>query len=312
MDGHVAACEHLLKVLPPDPRFELIVAEGCAPSRQRNRAARQASGDILYFLDDDSLINPENLVLCLDSMKDPRVAVVGGPSLTPPGDTPLQQLFGLALSSPFGSGAVCNRYRKYGKTRITTDKELILCNLAVRREVFIGQSGFNESLYPNEENEFLDRLSALGHLAVHMPSMHVFRSQRPSLRAFIRQMFNYGRGRAQQTLITGACSIASFIPLFFALYLVLLPLGLKYDLLLLPLVVYLCAALASSLLIMFRTKRILSLFLVCLYPLMHAVNGSGLLWGLVNGKPDPTGESPLRITKIKDLDEPSFAPFVPK
>lgn len=301
--GHVAACEHLRKIMPDDPRYEILLAEGCAPSQQRNSAAREASGDILYFLDDDSLLRPENLALCAAGMDDPEVAVVGGPSLTPAEDCPLQQLIGFALASPFGSGAVHNRYRTNGETRKTTDKELILCNLAVRRSVFADLGGFNECLYPNEENEFLERVTSAGYSLLHIPSMPVYRSQRRTLKAFIRQMFAYGRGRGQQTLITSSYSISSFIPLLFVLYLVMALLGIKYVFLLVPLVIYLIAALLSSLVVLRRTGRLFSLFLVGLFPLMHVVNGVGLLWGLINGKPGPVHDSSLRIRTIKRLGE---------
>lgn len=301
--GHVAACDHLRKIMPDDPRYEILLAEGCAPSQQRNRAAQEASGDILYFLDDDSLLRPENLALCTAGMDDPSVAVVGGPSLTPAEDTPLQQLIGFALASPFGSGAVHKRYCVKGETRKTTDKELILCNLAVRRSVFADLGGFNECLYPNEENEFLDRVTSAGYSLLHIPSMPVYRSQRRTLKAFIRQMFAYGRGRGQQTLITSSYSISSFIPLFFVIYLVLAILGIKYVFLLVPLVIYLIAALLCSLVVLCRTGRLLSLLLVGLFPLMHVVNGVGLLWGLVNGKPGPVHDGSIRIRTIKKLGE---------
>ena len=301
--GHVAACEHLRKIMPDDPRYEILLAEGCAPSQQRNSAAQVASGDILYFLDDDSLLRPENLALCAAGMDDPAVAVVGGPSLTPAEDTPLQQLIGFALASPLGSGAVHNRYCANGETRKTTDKELILCNLAVRRSVFADLGGFNECLYPNEENEFLERVTSAGYSLLHIPSMPVYRSQRRTLKAFIRQMFAYGRGRGQQTLITSSYSISSFIPLFFVLYLVLAPLGIKYVFLLVPLVIYLIAALLCSLDLLRRTGRLFSLLLVGLFPLMHIVNGVGLLWGLINGKPGPVQDSSIRIRTIKKLGE---------
>lgn len=297
--GYVAASLHLRKIIPEDPRYEILLAEGCAPSQQRNRAAQEAGGDVLYFLDDDSLITPDNLALCSAAMSDQTVAVVGGPSITPAGDSPLQQLIGYALASVFGSGAVYNRYRASGDTRKTTDKELILCNLAVRRSVFADLNGFNECLYPNEENEFLERVRSAGHTLLHVPSMLVCRSQRRTLKAFIRQMFAYGRGRGQQTLITSSYSLTSFIPLFFVIYLVLALIWIKYVLLLVPLVIYLCAALLSSLVVLRRTGRLYSLLLVGLYPLMHVVNGVGLLWGLINGKPGPVHDSSIRIRRIK-------------
>ncbi|HEX9023382.1 MAG TPA: glycosyltransferase, partial [Geobacteraceae bacterium] len=105
--------------------YEILVAEGTAPSRQRNLAAQQSRGDILYFLDDDSRVAPDCLAECAAALADPSVAVVGGPSLTPAEDTRLQHLFGFALSSPFGAGAVRNRYRSAGAPRETTERELI-------------------------------------------------------------------------------------------------------------------------------------------------------------------------------------------
>ncbi|MDD2732605.1 MAG: glycosyltransferase family 2 protein [Desulfuromonadaceae bacterium] len=299
--GHVAAIQHLKAIMPDDQSYEVLLAEGNAPSQQRNRAAQEAVGDILYFIDDDSRIAPENFALCAAGMSDPSVAVVGGPSITPAHDNWLQQLFGAALSSPFGSGPVLNRYRSHGETRVTTDKELILCNLAVRRSVFIDLGGFNECLYPNEENEFLERVTSAGYTLLHDPSMSVFRSQRPSLKAFVRQMFSYGRGRGQQTIVTSNCSVTSFIPLFFVIYLAVALVCIKYVLLLAPLMIYLAAALFSSLRIMIKSGRLSSLLLIGVYPLMHVVNGVGLLWGLMNGKPDPVCDSSILITKIKGL-----------
>jgi GT2 family glycosyltransferase len=301
--GSAAAYEHLKKIIPDDLRHEILLAEGSAPSRQRNRAAREAGGDILYFLDDDSLILAENFARCSEGMSDPAVAVAGGPSITPAGDSRLQQLFGLALSSGFGSGAVRNRYRVHGEPRETTDKELILCNLAVRRSVFMDLGGFNECLYPNEENEFLERVASAGYTLRHIPSMMVFRSQRENLKAFIRQMFSYGRGRGEQTLVTSSYSVTSFIPLFFVVYLLVSLIFIKYLFLLIPLVVYVFAALASAALLMLRTRRWFPLFLAALYPLMHIVNGTGLLWGLIRGKPEPAGDSPIRIRRIKSCGE---------
>lgn len=301
--GFVAAVEHLKKIIPDDPQYEILLAEGGAPSQQRNLAAMEAAGDILYFLDDDSLVDSENFARCSDGMSDPAVAVVGGPSNTPAGDSWFQQLFGYALASPFGSGAVCNRYRTHGKTRETTDKELILCNLAVRRSVFIELNGFSESLYPNEENEFLERVMSSGYKLIHDPDMTVLRSQRRSLGEFVRQMFSYGRGRGEQTLITSSYSFFSFIPLFFVVYLFITLVFIKYLLLLIPLVIYLSAALIFSLLVFFRRGSLSCLLLPFIYPLMHVVNGIGLLRGLTNGKPVPVHDSSIRIRRIKWLGQ---------
>ena len=302
--GYVAACEQLNRVMPDEPWYEILLAEGNAPSQQRNGAARAATGEILYFLDDDSLATADNFTRCAAAMGDSSVAVVGGPSLTPPGDSWLQQLFGAALASPFGSGGVRNRYRRYGALRATTDKELILCNLAIRRSHFIELGGFNERLYPNEENEFMERVVIAGHRLLHDPAMCIERSQRSTLKAFVRQMFAYGRGRGEQTLLTGSWSLVSFVPLIFDLYLIMLLLGiLSSPLLFVPLAAYLIVDTVSTILELLRSRRLSSLLLIGIFPLMHCVNGLGLVLGLLRGVPPPRHDSDIRIRWVKRFNE---------
>lgn len=297
--GHVAAIDSIRRISADLSSYEIIVAEGSAPSKQRNLAAFAASGDILYFLDDDSLLNPDNLHICSEIMNDTNVAVVGGPSLTPASDSWLQQLFGCALRSVLGSGAVKNRYRASGSIRKTTEKELILCNLAIRRSVFADLGGFDERLYPNEENELLDRIRSSGHSLVHDPAMSVYRSQRSSLKAFIRQMFSYGRGRAQQSLISGSYSFVSFVPLFFVFYILLCSFLNTNALLMIPLLVYLVLITSFSLVEFFKSGHLYMLLLLFIFPLMHCVNGIGLLYGLVGGKPSPVCDNNIMIKPLK-------------
>lgn len=301
--GIAAAAEYLIKNISDDPQYEILLAEGYAPSRQRNMAAREASGNILYFLDDDSLVAPDNLAICSATMLNQQIAVVGGPSITPERDSWKQRLFGYALSSLFGSGPMRNRYRIHGVARETTDRELILCNLAVRRQIFEEVGGFNEGLYPNEENEFMERVVASGYTLFYVPTMFVKRSQRRTLKAFALQMFNYGRGRGEQSRLTASYPLSSFIPLLFVCYLFIAIFLVKYVLLMLPLVLYLTITLSTSLIAGVRHGTILPLHLLWLFPLMHISNGLGLLCGVIKTKPEPALDSPVRISKLKSFGE---------
>ncbi|MHC1697218.1 MAG: glycosyltransferase family 2 protein [Geobacteraceae bacterium] len=277
--GTVRALDGLRKIDYPDEFFEVLVAEGTCPSRQRNLAAREARGTLLYFLDDDSLVSPDFLTRAVRHLGQDKVAVVGGPSLTPEEDSPLRQAFGLALASPFGAGSVCNRYRRHGVCRETGDHELILCNLGISAAVFDEAGGFDERLYPNEENELLVRLRRLGWKLIHDPELAVYRSQRPTFPAFVRQLFGYGRGRAQQILLGGGCNMASFVPVFFLLYLLSLPF-LQRPVYYLPLFCYLVMVLAEA----FRAavtsgKTVPACLLPLLFPVLHLSYGAGLLSG---------------------------------
>lgn len=257
------------------------MAEGTNPSRQRNRAVAQARGEVVYFLDDDALVTPDCLRRLEQHFHDPAVTVVGGPSLTPVTDSLLQRAFGAALGLPLGSGGVCARYRQDGDIRDTTERELILCNLAIRREHFLGCGGLNERLYPNEENELLDRLQQSGARLLYDPHLTVQRSQRPNLGAFVKQMFRYGAGRARQTRLAGMTGLMPFAPLAFVVYLAALPFAARMELYL-PLLVYGAVCLISGILGAWRERNLLLMVLLPgIFPLMHCANGCGLAAGFL-------------------------------
>jgi len=283
-DGYVKAIESIKSLAGKDFTWELLIASGSQPSRQRNIAAVKASGEILYFLDDDSMVCNSSIEACLEAMRDSMVTVIGGPSLTPSADSSLQRLFGAALGSLFGAGKSRSRYRPVGRLRETSEKELILCNLAIRRDIFLSSGGFDERLYPNEENELLDRLAMLGHKLIYNPRMIVERSQRASLWQFCRQFFRYGRGRGEQTRISKNLSFTKFIPLFFVTYLLLLPLFPTGTVFIkIPLFFYILTDALVAAKIAAKEKNILYFLLFLIFPLMHCSNGVGLLSGIIKG-----------------------------
>ena len=283
--GAVRALTNLARVDYPAELFEVLVAYGCLPSAQRNLAAREASGEILYFLDDDSQVAPGFLTVAARHFQDPGVAAVGGPSLTPATDSALQRAIGTAFASAIGGGGVRNRYRKSGAARHASDSELILCNLGFRREVYLSHGGLDERLYPNEENELMDRLMHEGFFLVHDPGLAVVRSQRPDYPAYRRQMFGYGRGRGEQTVLSGKLKPVSLAPSAFLAYLLLLP-GLAWWcagwLSFLPLLGYL-ALVAGGSLWGARAGRDwrLAPWLLLVYPTLHLVYGAGVVCGLL-------------------------------
>jgi glycosyltransferase involved in cell wall biosynthesis len=204
----------------PAGQLEILLVRGRQPSVQRNAALRAARGDIIYFLDDDSIPPPGNLRRALELFQSPGVKIVGGPSLCPPEAPPLQQAFALTMGSWLAFGPSCSRYRARGVLRPSSEKELILCNLLARREDLLQLGGFNESLYPNEENALMDELQKRGGLLLYDPGLFACRLPRPTFRAFCKMLWNYGRGRAEQFGLhpTFRCA-PNFIPPLFCLYL---------------------------------------------------------------------------------------------
>src|SRR5262245_55688426 len=83
----------------PADKLEIILARGKQPSVQRNTALRMAQGELIYFLDDDSIPQQDNLRRAGKHFADSKVQMLGGPNLCPADAPELEQIFALVLAS---------------------------------------------------------------------------------------------------------------------------------------------------------------------------------------------------------------------
>ncbi|MGA7901053.1 MAG: glycosyltransferase [Terrimicrobiaceae bacterium] len=190
---------------------EVLIATGSNPSRQRNLAAAKACGEWLVFLDSDCRLEADYFDR-LATHAERGLEIVGGPVLLFAGASPLEATFQSLLGHPLLTGASSARYESRGTLRRCDDAQLILCNLAVRRDLFLKFSGFEERLYPNEENEWLSRMDASGVACWHDPQLTVRRPQRKSWRAYARMLTGYGRGRTRQFMLSGKWDASRQLP----------------------------------------------------------------------------------------------------
>jgi GT2 family glycosyltransferase len=261
----------------PGDRLEIIVARGRQPAVQRNAAIQAAKGGLIYFLDDDAVPEPGNLRRALDRFKDGQVKMLGGPNLCPPDAPAIEQIFAVVLASWLAFGPSRARYDSIGEARPSGEKELILCNLMARRDSLLEVGGFDESLYPNEENALMDDLQKRGGKLIYDPQFIVHRRPRPTLRAFGKMLFTYGRGRAEQfRLHPTPGSALNFVPPLFCLYLAAAPfsaVGLG-RVVFAPLVLYLLVVLGQT------TISTVSRGLMRALPAAPLLVASHLLYGL--------------------------------
>jgi succinoglycan biosynthesis protein ExoA len=281
----------------PAAKLEIILARGQQPSVQRNTALRAARGEIIYFLDDDSLTLPGNLRRALEHFRDPQVQMVGGPNLCPPEAPFLERVFALVLSSWIAFGPSCARYAKVGSVRATSEKELILCNLLGRRESLLRHGGFNEALYPNEENALMDNLQKAEGKLLYDPELFVWRRPRRTLHAFARMLINYGRGRAEQFRTTPTLgSLLNFVPPLFVLYLLVgVPLALCWPWLLLPLAFYALAIVLQALTLMSQGGMMRGFCAIPFLVETHILYGFGFWRGLFTKLKPPGVKSDVPV-----------------
>jgi GT2 family glycosyltransferase len=165
----------------------------------RNFLINLADGEILYFLDDDVMVNNDVFTMIKEKFRENGdISIVGGPNLNMPGSSLFQQCQGFALASFFGSLWISQRYKKTGRDRYVDETGLILCNLAVRKNIFDQEyMRFPGNFISAEENILLARFARLGYKAMYIPQLEVFHERRATYREFFYQIFAYGRGRAQ-------------------------------------------------------------------------------------------------------------------
>lgn len=266
--------------------YEILIAEGNNPSYQRNKLASVASGDYLLFLDDDSIPIKTLLLEYYSTLKlYPKADIIGGPSVLKIDNNSISKLSGLFFSSTFGIGPVKSRYNSTGEIRKAFEKDLILCNLLVNKAFFLKTLGFDENYYPGEENAFIKSLHRETCI-LYNPETVVYRRPRETIFLFLKQMLSYGKGRAKHLELTRFFEYLLLVPLFFAIYILTLPVLIKISgFFVVPLLIHFI----SSAIVVFLTKNINFSFgqkisLPVFFFLGHFSYGAGLLIGIVNYK----------------------------
>ena len=307
-EARSAAASKLLDY--PREKLEIIVVRSTDlatyPSMKRNAAIRAAKGELIYFLDDDSVPLPGNLKRAIAHFVDPKVQMVGGPNICPDDAPMIERTFANVMGSWLAFGPSCARYRSVGKLRESNEKELISCNLVSRRSVLLESGGFDESLYPNEENALMDAVLKRGKL-LYDPELIVHRRPRSNFKSFAKMLYSYGGGRAQQfRLHPTAGSFINFVPPAFCLYLILLVIAafflppLATAALSIPLALYLLAVLVQTFAVMARTTFMAGLRALPLLALTNILYGAGVLRGFFSkiAHVKPGGATDIRLETV--------------
>lgn len=250
----------------------------------RNEGIKYAKGGILYFLDDDVAVKEDIFKEAIGKFQHyPDVEIIGGCNLTPTTSNLFQRCSGYALASIFGAANMRRRWAAIGEDKLTGDNSLILCSLAARKRIFDGgKAEFNRSLTCAEENLLIQQLKAEGHKVLYCPKLVVYHERRKSLLGFARQIFKYGRGRAQQTLcLPRSLPLLNIFPSLFILYLASL-IFFHSRVYLSPLLLYLLLDLIFSAHISSKNKSIESLpLLFILFIVEHIAYGLGFFYGFL-------------------------------
>lgn len=185
--------------LAAETRFRNVVEGNRNPATRRNRAASVAEGEILAFIDDDAIADPQWLATaCAYLDAHPDVLALGGPDPAPP-DSPVSELISdTLLATPWiGSGVAAHENRR-GVFDVKRASDIALVNLFVRRSAF---TGFDEAIgYIGEDTALLEELRASGRVVYH-DGVRVFHRRRAFPGPYLRQRWRYRvkTGQLQRT-----------------------------------------------------------------------------------------------------------------
>jgi Glycosyltransferases, probably involved in cell wall biogenesis len=140
-------------------RYIAISKKAETPAIGRNLGAEISNGSILAFTDADCVADKdwlENLVLHMS----PEIGIVGGPNvLRHKRKSKITTAIDSVLATYFGSGGSPQFYQ------IKKDRDVYAvasCNMAIQKNLFEREGGFDESLRFNEDSDFCNRLLRKG------------------------------------------------------------------------------------------------------------------------------------------------------
>jgi len=178
------------------PRLRYVFEERQGLSHARNRAWREAAGDIVSYLDDDVKVDSGWLTAVAAAFAEHAAAVVGGRSyLIYPSQRPawLPEKYEILLS----------RLDHGAQVLVDTDRELFGVNFSVRKDWLDRVGGFDaslgrhrRSLSSGEERDLLQRIRARGGIAVYEPRAvvgHLVAADRLRPRWLVRRLFAAGK-----------------------------------------------------------------------------------------------------------------------
>ncbi|MDR2599843.1 MAG: glycosyltransferase [Oscillospiraceae bacterium] len=203
-----------------DKQFDktrIISSGDVGPAIKRDMAIEHATGSFFAFIDDDAYPRSDWLKNAVKELEPDDVGAVGGPAVTAPGDSFMQQAGGKVFESMLCSSKYAYRYIPRKRRE---DDDIPSVNLIVKREVFEKIGGFDSSYWPGEDTKLcLDIVYKLGKKIIYNPDILVYHHRRSLFKEHLKQSNGYARHRGYfaRKLPQTSLRLQYFIPSLFTL-----------------------------------------------------------------------------------------------
>jgi GT2 family glycosyltransferase len=164
----------------------LVSQRRAGPAAARNAGAARAHGELLAFTDDDCRPESAWLSALVARVGEEQDAMVGGRTVN------------VLPENPYSTAAqaVVSHLYAYYNDHAAGARFVASNNMALSAALFHEVGGFDDR-FPRaaaEDREFCDRWRGRGHRIVVAPEAVVLHAHALTLRRFLRQQFEYGRG----------------------------------------------------------------------------------------------------------------------
>ena len=164
----------------------VVVTPNRGLSSARNTGMREATGEIVAYIDDDAYPDPHWLHYLGHAFRNSEYAAIGGPNLAPPEDGPIAEC---VAKSPGGPIHVL----------VTDDRAEHIpgCNFAVRKSALEAIGGWDATYRAaGDDVDLCWNLEANGYTIGFHPAAVVWHHRRNSILAYWRQQRGYGKAEA--------------------------------------------------------------------------------------------------------------------
>lgn len=199
--------------------------EGRGLNAARNTGIKYSRGEILAYTDGDCVVPANWAKSIAKNFRDPSVSFVGG----------LVEGFDkVDFLSVYMDETFFQVKPGFRGRRESTDLELLLfpagCNMAFRRHALAKINFFDERIdYGFDDLDPVEKLGSRGFRIVLDPDVRVLHQHRTTLKAILKQHFNYGRGGTLLIIYKRASKLARW----FTTYLIVTTFGLSISVLML-------------------------------------------------------------------------------
>ncbi|MGD8627304.1 MAG: glycosyltransferase family 2 protein, partial [Anaerolineae bacterium] len=199
------------EMLSGRPNGRLLDNPGRIVPTAMNLGLAKARGEVIVRVDGHTIIAPDYVTRCVESLARTGADCVGGP-MRAVGDTPLGQAVALATSHPFGVGGSRFHYATEPQEVHTVYLGCWPCQ--VLQEV----GGFDPEMVRNQDDELSYRLRASGGRIWLDPQIHSTYHTRANLQKLGRQYFQYGLWKVRVfQKVPGSAQPSHWAPPLFAL-----------------------------------------------------------------------------------------------